>query len=186
MDFLGRSRSSSVAKSFECGKMFVFIVVFSTSSYNNLFSSPHVWWFVSPPCWALSHNSTAIMVSEFHPAPLPSHYVLRAEFCFYVLFCFLAMMDLSALLTNARSCSFDESAALVCACCWGSDGHTSAHIFLDCCPNGLVNLAASFMLFFFFFCYFKLFLLSSTVFFPPQCYTAVYVGLLTALFLTFK
>lgn len=43
MDFLGRSRSSSAAKSFQCGKMFVFIVLFSTSPYNHLFSSPHVW-----------------------------------------------------------------------------------------------------------------------------------------------
>lgn len=185
MDFLGRSQSSSAAKSFECGKMFVFFVFFfSTSPYNNVFSSPQVWWFVSPPWWALSHNSTAIMVSEFHPTPLPSNYVLHAEFRFYVLFCFSTMMDLAALLTNARSCSFDESAALVCVCCQGSDGHTSAHIFLDCCPYGLVSLAAS--SFSFFRVIFNFFLLSSTVFFPPQCYTAVYVDLLTALFLTFK
>lgn len=168
--------------------MFVFIAFFPTPPYNNLFSSPHVWWFVSPPYWALSHNSTAIMVSEFHPAPLPSHYVLHAEFCFYVLFCFSAMMDLSALLTNARSCSFDESAALVCVLyVVGDPMATPQHVFFSIAVQLDLQVLLPVLCCFSFFCYFKLFFYCPPqYFFPPQCYTAVYVGLLTALFLTFK
>lgn len=100
-----------------------------------------------------THNSAAIFVSEFNPAPLPSHYVLHAGFCCYVLFHFSEMMDLPALLTNARACSFDENTALVCACCWASDGHISAHIFLDCCSTGLASLSANLFAVFFFFFY---------------------------------
>lgn len=155
MGFLGRSRSSLGAKSFDwCNVCFYCLFFF--------FFLPPPPTFICFPILVfgdlfLHHVGVCLIIALLFLCPnfilLPCHLIMRCMQDFAAMYCFYIFWQWWIYLHkwHAMVCSFDENTALVCACCCASDGHTSAHIFLDCCPTGLASLAANLFLFFFFF-----------------------------------
>lgn len=150
MVFLGRSQSSTIAESFEWCKMSVFIFLF----FFTIICSTIICFPVLMFGDLLPHHVGLCLIIALifwcpNFIPLPCHLIMYCMQGFAAIFCFvfrwwLIYLHYWLMLGHVHSMR-------VLLWCAHVDGHTSAHIFLDCCPTGLASLAASFMLFFFFF-----------------------------------